>query len=156
MEKAIDFYTKVLPFEKVSDTETFGSDVEHLTGVFGARIRIVRFQLGSETLELTEYLTPQGRPIPIDSRSNDLWFQHIAIIVSDMDAAYKHLRKNKVRHASTAPQKLPAYIKAAAGIEAFYWCKENLILFQPDQFHLKTINSDLKMRCSFGTQTDTP
>ena len=121
MDKAIEFYTKVLPFEMVSDVETFGSDVEHLTGVFGARIRVARFKLGSEFLELTEYLTPQGRPIPVDSRSNDRWFQHIAIIVSDMDAAYKLLRKNKVRHASTAPQKLPEYIKAAAGIEAFYF-----------------------------------
>ena len=38
-----------------------------------------------------------------------------------MDKAYKHLREHKVRHASTAPQKLPEYIKAAAGIEAFYF-----------------------------------
>ena len=72
MDKAIDFYTKVLPFEKVSDTEVWGEDYEHLSGVFGARVRIVRFKLGNEFLELTEYLTPQGRPIPVDSRSNDL------------------------------------------------------------------------------------
>ncbi|WP_449419736.1 VOC family protein [Phormidium nigroviride] len=26
------------------------------------------------------------------SRSNDLWFQHLAIAVSDMDRAYAHLR----------------------------------------------------------------
>lgn len=138
MDKAIDFYTRILPFEKVSDTDVFGSDIEHLTGVFGARIRVVRFKLGDEILELTEYLTQQGRPIPVDSRSNDLWFQHIAIIVSDMDRAYQHLRKNKVRHASTAPQKLPEYIKAAAGIEAFYFKDfDNHILeilaFPPDK-----------------------
>ncbi len=121
MDKAIDFYTRVLPFEKVSDIEVWGADFEHLSGVFGARARIVRLKLGEETLELTEYLTPQGRPVPIDSRSNDRWFQHIAIIVSDMDKAYAHLRANKVRHASTAPQTLPAYITAAAGIKAFYF-----------------------------------
>jgi hypothetical protein len=40
---------------------------------------------------LHEYLAPKGRPIPADSRSNDVWFQHIAIIVSDMDKAYKLL-----------------------------------------------------------------
>lgn len=121
MDKAIDFYTKILPFEKVSDTEIFGTEFEHLSGVFGARVRVVRLKLGNEFLELTEYLTPNGRPIPVDSKSNDLWFQHIAIIVSDMDKAFEILRKNKVRFASTAPQKLPAYIKAAAGIEAFYF-----------------------------------
>jgi catechol 2,3-dioxygenase-like lactoylglutathione lyase family enzyme len=121
MDKAVDFYTRVLPFEKVSDMEVWGTEYEHLSGVFGARVRIVDLKLGGETLELTEYLTPQGRPIPVDSRSNDRWFQHIAIIVSDMDKAYAQLRANKVRHASTGPQTLPSYITAAAGIRAFYF-----------------------------------
>ena len=121
MDKALDFYTRTLTFEKVSDVETSGTEFEHLSGVFGARVRIVRLKLGDETLELTEYLTPQGRAIPPDSRSNDRWFQHIAIIVSDMDKAYTHLRANKVRHASTGPQTLPTYITAAAGIRAFYF-----------------------------------
>jgi catechol 2,3-dioxygenase-like lactoylglutathione lyase family enzyme len=121
MNKAVDFYTHVLPFEKVSETEIFGTEFEHLTGVFGARARIVRVKLGNETLELTEYLTPQGRPVPVDSKSNDRWFQHVAIIVSDMDKAYAQLRANNVRHASTGPQTLPAYIAAAAGIKAFYF-----------------------------------
>jgi catechol 2,3-dioxygenase-like lactoylglutathione lyase family enzyme len=121
MDRALDFYTRVLPFEKIADTEVWGSNFEKLSGVFGARVRIVRLKLGDEWLELTEYLTPQGRPIPTDSRSNDRWFQHVAIIVADMGKAYAHLRANKVRHASTAPQTLPAYITAAAGISAFYF-----------------------------------
>ena len=121
MDKAIDFYTRVLPFEKVSDVESFGTEFEHLSGVFGARVRVVRLKLGEEFLELTEYLTPRGRSVPVDSRSNDRWFQHVAIIVSDMDKAYAHLRSNKVRHASTGPQTLPSYITAAAGIRAFYF-----------------------------------
>lgn len=121
MNISLDFYTHVLPFEKVSDTEVWGSDFEHLTGVFGARARVVRIRLGIETLELTEYLTPQGRPVPVDSRSNDRWFQHVAIIVADMDKAYAQLRASNVRHASTAPQTLPAYIVSAAGIRAFYF-----------------------------------
>jgi catechol 2,3-dioxygenase-like lactoylglutathione lyase family enzyme len=121
MDRAIDFYTRVLPFEKVSDVEIAGTEYEHLSGVFGARVRIVRLMLGGETLELTEYLTPQGREITADSRSNDRWFQHVAIIVSDMDKAYAYLRANKIRFASTGPQTLPAYITAAAGIRAFYF-----------------------------------
>ena len=121
MDKAIDFYTHVLPFEKISDVESFGPEVEHLSGVFGARVRIVDLRLGGERLELTEYLTGPGRPVPVDSRSNDRWFQHIAIIVSDMDKAYAMLRQNKVRYASTGPQTLPSYIAAAAGIKAFYF-----------------------------------
>ncbi len=121
MDNAIDFYIRILPFEKISDKEIWGEDFEHLSGVFGARVRIVRLKLGGETLELTEYLTAGGRPIPLDSRSNDRWFQHIAIIVSDMDKAYQILRQNKVRHASTATQTLPGTIPNAAGISAFYF-----------------------------------
>ena len=121
MDRAVDFYTRVLPFEKTSDTEVWGEDYENLSGVFGARVRIVRLRLGDEVLELIEYLTPRGRPVPLDSRSNDRWFQHVAIIVADMDKAYAVLRANKVRHASTAPQTLPSYIAAAAGIKAFYF-----------------------------------
>ena len=138
MDKALDFYTRVLPFEKISDVETFGDEFEHLSGVFGARVRVVRLKLGDEVLELTEYFTPQGRPIPVDSRSNDRWFQHVAIIVSDMDKAYAQLRANKVRHASTGPQTLPAYITAAAGIRAFYFKDPDdhvleILSFPPDK-----------------------
>ena len=60
-------------------------------------MRIVRMQLGNEYLDLTEYLAPRGRSIPADSRSNDLWFQHIAIVVRDMDQAFEKLRALKVQ-----------------------------------------------------------
>src|SRR5213080_322929 len=59
--------------------------------------------------------------MPVDACSNDLWFQHIAIVVNDMDEAYRQLRSHKVRHASTGPQTIPASNKAAAGIRAFYF-----------------------------------
>jgi catechol 2,3-dioxygenase-like lactoylglutathione lyase family enzyme len=84
-------------------------------------MRVVRMRLGEEVIELTEYLAPRGRPVPLDSRSNDRWFQHIAIITSDMDKAYAWLRQNKIEHASTGPQRLPDWNKNAAGIKAFYF-----------------------------------
>jgi len=121
MDRAVDFYSKVLTFENVSDTEVSGDSLEHLEGVFGVRMRIVRMKLGDESIELTEYLAPKGRPIPLDSRSNDRWFQHIAVIVSDMDKAYAWLRQNKVEFASSGPQLLPEWNKNAAGISAFYF-----------------------------------
>lgn len=80
------------------------------------RMRIVRLRLSGEFIELTEYLAPKGRPLPVDSRSNDRWFQHIAIIVSDMEHAYAWLRKNKVQHASSGPQRLPEWNLNAGGI----------------------------------------
>lgn len=131
MEKAVAFYS-ALTFQKVSDVEVLGKEYEHLEGVFGARMRIVRMQLGKEYLDLTHYLAPPGRPIPLDSRSNDLWFQHIAIVVRDMDQAFAKLRELKVQFVSTAPQTLPPSIPAAAGIKAFYF-------HDPDQHNLEII-----------------
>jgi catechol 2,3-dioxygenase-like lactoylglutathione lyase family enzyme len=121
MDKSVKFYSEVLSFEKVSDVEVWGSEYEQLQGVFGLRMRVVRMKLGSEFIDLTEYLAPKGRPFPADSRGNDHWFQHIAIIVSDMEKAYDWLRKNKVQHASTGPQRLPDWNLNAGGIKAFYF-----------------------------------
>ena len=121
MDRAVEFYSKVLTFEKMSDAEISGENYEHLEGVFGARARIVSMRLGNERVELTEYLAPRGRRIPEDSRSNDRSFQHIAIIVSDMDRAYQWLRQNHVEHASSGPQTLPDWNKNAGGIRAFYF-----------------------------------
>jgi catechol 2,3-dioxygenase-like lactoylglutathione lyase family enzyme len=121
MDRALEFYTSVLPFTKISDVEVAGREYELLTGLFGVRMRIVRLRLGQETIELTEYLTPKGRPIPDDMRPNDRAFQHVAIIVSDMDRAYARLRQFRVEHASTGPQRLPDWNPNAGGIRAFYF-----------------------------------
>ena len=121
MDRAVPFYSGVLNFKKISDTEVAGGSYESLEGVFGVRMRVVRMQLGDEFIELTEYLAPKGRLIPMTARSNDRSFQHIAIIVSDMDKAYARLRENKVEHASSGPQRLPDWNKNAGGIRAFYF-----------------------------------
>ena len=121
IDRSVEFFSKVLSFEKISDVEVHGEEYEKLQGLFGLRMRVARMKLGNETVELTQYLAPEGRPIPADWRSNDHAFQHIAIVVSDMDKAYQQLRAHKVRHASTGPQTIPASNKAAAGIRAFYF-----------------------------------
>ncbi|WP_052055776.1 VOC family protein [Myxosarcina sp. GI1] len=121
MERAIAFYSQVLSFEKLSDIELYGTQWERLFGLFGLRMRVVKMQLGNEVISLTEYLTPKGRKIPADFRSNDRSFQHIAIVVSDMDKAYQHLRKYKFQHVSTAPQQLPDWNPDVGGVKAFYF-----------------------------------
>jgi catechol 2,3-dioxygenase-like lactoylglutathione lyase family enzyme len=88
--------------------------------------------LGEESIELQQFLAPRGRPLPADTHSNDLWFQHVAIIVSDMDAAYAHLRRHRVDHASPGPQRLPDWNPNAGGIRAFYFR-------DPDGNHLEIL-----------------
>ena len=121
LDRSVDFYTQVLYFRKVAECEVAGDAWEHLEGVFGVRQRTARLQLGDESIELTEFLAPRGRAAPADARSNDRWFQHVALIVSDMDQAYTWLRKNKVQHASPGPQLLPWWNPNAGGIRAFYF-----------------------------------
>jgi catechol 2,3-dioxygenase-like lactoylglutathione lyase family enzyme len=138
MDRAIDFYSKVLAFEKISDVEVAGADYERLEGVFGLRMRVVRMRLGEESIELTEYLAPRGRPVPADVKSNDRSFQHIAIIVRDMGQAYRRLRESRIVHASSGPQTLPEWNKNAAGISAFYFRDPDahyleILQFPPDK-----------------------
>ena len=121
LDRSLGFYRGVLGFEKLSDVEVWGDESEHLQGVYGLRMHVARLRLGDETIELTAYLAPRGRPIPLDTRSNDQWFQHIAIIVRDMDQAYQWLRRHRVEHASPAPQHLPDWNPNAGGIRAFYF-----------------------------------
>jgi catechol 2,3-dioxygenase-like lactoylglutathione lyase family enzyme len=121
LDRSVQFFTRVLEFEKVAEREASGPEFERLEGVPGARARIAKLRLGGETIELTQYLAPAGRAVPEGSRSNDRWFQHVAIIVSDMDAAYRRLREHRVTHASSGPQTLPDWNKAAGGIQAFYF-----------------------------------
>lgn len=132
MRQSLVFYTEVLGFKQVTQAELTGDAYEHLTGVFGLRMQVARLQLGDEFIELIQYLAPRGRPIPVDSRSNDRWFQHIAIIVTDMDKAYAHLREHHVQHASPSPQRLPDWNPNAGGIQAFYFR-------DPDGNHLEIL-----------------
>ena len=132
LDRSIAFYRDVLSFSVVDQEEKLGPELEKLEGVFGAHVRSARLKLGAEEIVLTEYLAPRGRPVPVDMRSNDRAFQHLAIVVSDMPRAYQHLREHHVRYVSTEPQTLPAWNKRAAGIAAFYFA-------DPDDHTLEVI-----------------
>ena len=107
---------------------TFGCSVEQrgdiersLTGVLcirQARGRRSLLRLGGERIELLEFTDLDGRPYPPDSTSTDLWFQHMAIVVSDMTDAYQRVMANRrFRPISrTGPVRLP---DSSGGVTAF-------------------------------------
>jgi catechol 2,3-dioxygenase-like lactoylglutathione lyase family enzyme len=84
---------------------TFGCRVEQrgdidpaLTGVLcirQARGRRSLLRLGRERIELLEFTEAGGRPYPLGSTSTDLWFQHMAIVVTDMRQAYMGIMANR-------------------------------------------------------------
>jgi catechol 2,3-dioxygenase-like lactoylglutathione lyase family enzyme len=100
-EQAAAFYIGALSFAPVEDAAG-----RHL------------LQLGGETIEL---LQSGGRPIPAGSRSNDGWFQHLAIVVSDIDAAYARVLQAGAAAISAEPQSLPQWNPNAGGIRAVYF-----------------------------------
>ena len=120
--RAVTFYSTVLSFEPVDEP----------------RGRSARMRLGREFIELVESSAPGRRPMPTDSRSNDRWFQHVAIIVNDMEQAYLWLRRHHVEHVSAEPQRLPDWNPNASGIWAFYFKDPDghvleILQFPPDK-----------------------
>ncbi|MEH2362667.1 VOC family protein [Nostoc sp.] len=137
-DRSLNFYKEALGSELVSDITVEGQNYSDLENVTGAKIRIVTLRLGDELIELMEYLNIQGKPIPSDSQSNDLWFQHFAIVVSDMDRAYAHLRSFPIESISVSPQTMPLSNEASAGVRAFKFKDPDghdleLIWFPPDK-----------------------
>ena len=121
IERSTAFFTTVLDFEKVEDVVVSGPEYDRLWGLPGVRAHVVRLRLGGQELELAEYGPEKGRSYPADSRSNDRWFQHVAIVVADMDAAYARVRPRVSPISIGGPQTLPVTNAAAAGISAFYF-----------------------------------
>ncbi|MCC5647678.1 VOC family protein [Nostoc sp. CHAB 5824] len=137
-DRSLNFYTQALLFELVSDITIEGEDYSDLEDITRAKIRIVTLRLGDEFIKLMEYLNVKGKPIPSDSQSNDLWFQHLAIVVSNMDRAYAHLRSFPVEPISVAPQTIPPENEASGGVCAFKFKDPDghdleLIWFPPDK-----------------------
>jgi catechol 2,3-dioxygenase-like lactoylglutathione lyase family enzyme len=77
-------------------------------GLQESRAEELVMRLGRQDITLIRFAT-RGRPYTQNSRSNDLWFQHVAIVVKDMDAAYSQLclRDEWSAISEDGPQLLP-------------------------------------------------
>jgi len=121
LARSIEFFTRVLEFRVISIDEANETNPNDPENRSSTRVRRAVLGLGEEQLELSEFSDIQGRRFPRDSRSNDRWFQHIAIVVSDLSKAHEKLLANRVESASSGPQRLPDWNPNAGGIEAFYF-----------------------------------
>ena len=145
--RAAAFYCQALGFEPGETLQIAGGGYGQLLGLPQGRFSLTRLHLGQETLEifsLHEADTEQtaGRPIPADSRSCDLWFQHLCLVTSDLEAALQRLQpaleQGLAQPVSRAPQTLPSWNRAAAGIRAFKFRDPDghnleLLEFPPDK-----------------------
>ncbi len=106
LDRALAFYCDGLGFRPVS-RGPLDPAVSALLGLPGVAAEEAVLHLGDEEIALVRF-DPPGAPYPPDSRSNDLWFQHLAIVVDDMAAAWRQLAGQSPRPISTdGPERLP-------------------------------------------------
>ncbi|MEO0348490.1 MAG: VOC family protein [Cyanobacteria bacterium P01_A01_bin.15] len=117
--QATAFYTQALGAMVVDDRTLAAFGYGQLGVTAPSPVRMVTLRLGNEYIELIQHLGVQSAPMPPDSRSHDLWFQHMAIVVSDMELAHSHLSSFDIEPISEAPQTIPADNPAAGGVRAF-------------------------------------
>jgi catechol 2,3-dioxygenase-like lactoylglutathione lyase family enzyme len=103
-----DFYRNALDFRLLATARRSGMNFERLMGVEGGA-SVVTLGLGDEVVEFLQFDRP-GRPYPKDAVSSDLCFQHFAIVVTDINAAYQRLVSAPGWTAISidGPQQLPA------------------------------------------------
>ncbi|MFO0848239.1 MAG: VOC family protein [Gemmataceae bacterium] len=84
-DTALAHYRDRLGLTVAGGSENSGTEQEHLNNVFGARVRITSLRAANGPgVELLEYLAPRdGRPMPRDSRANDLWHWHVRVRATD-------------------------------------------------------------------------
>lgn len=138
LDRSIAFFEHVLGFRQIAELRISGAAYDTLNGLSGCNLRIGRLELGEQVIELTEHVAHRGRPIPKQWRANDHWFQHVAIVVSDMTEAYERIRRHGVRMISLEPQTIPDWNVAAAGVKAVKFLDPDyhpleLLSFPPDK-----------------------
>ena len=111
----VRFYQSAFGANLLVREQLKGDPFERLLGVRGGAVAY-RMQVGGEYVDILQFDHP-GEPYPRVSSPYDLVFQHFAIVVNDMGAAYAHLQSvSGWRPLSKAPQRLPP---RSGGVVAF-------------------------------------
>jgi catechol 2,3-dioxygenase-like lactoylglutathione lyase family enzyme len=107
LDRAERFYTDALGFRRLSRGPLEPAVLAAL-GMADANAEELVMRLGEEEIALVRF-EQEGRPYPADSRSRDLWFQHLAIVVRNMDTAYANLSAHRGWQPISlgGPQRLP-------------------------------------------------
>jgi catechol 2,3-dioxygenase-like lactoylglutathione lyase family enzyme len=116
-ERLACFYESALGFVRGKESSIGGDRLASLLRIPGAEARIIGMGLGGQPIELVN-IKPAGQPYPAEVPAWSSLFQHFAIVVSDMAAAYAKLSAHKNWHpiSTAGPQVLPA---SSGGVAAF-------------------------------------
>jgi len=101
IDRSVAFYRDTLGMDLLEQSEASGQTVETILGMPGAHLKGAFLKAGDHTLELFQYLSPEGKPY--DRRTCDVGPCHIAFLVADIHELYKALSAKGV-HFKSAPQ----------------------------------------------------
>lgn len=113
LKRSVCFYCEVLGFAAHGTDQPIDDGEIALLGLSGQGRRPV-LSLGDQTLWIDQF-EQAGRPYPLDGDAASLWFQHLALVVEDMQLAYDRLR-DITPISCGGPQLLPA---SSGGVQAF-------------------------------------
>lgn len=110
------FYRAAMDFITVGHAEEATGAEMALLGIHDGRMFRQEMRLGEQRITLLRF-DPPGEAYPTSSTSTDLWFQHCAVVVSDMAQAYDRVMVAGARPITDGgPQHLPAN---TGGVSAF-------------------------------------
>ena len=115
LARSTQFYIEGLGFSLIDESPCSDAVLRALEADRGAEQ--AELQLGEELVTLVQFAHSDSSPQET-TQSNDLWFQHIALVVSDIELAYEHLKGVYGWEPITenGPQRLPP---ADGGVRAF-------------------------------------
>jgi catechol 2,3-dioxygenase-like lactoylglutathione lyase family enzyme len=111
------FYESAFGFARTCEVSITESAFAKLLGIAGATARSVTLQLGEQEIELLG-VHPPGRPYPRPVLGQSALFQHVAIVVSNMESAYARLSSHRgwSTISTDGPQLLPL---SSGGVTAY-------------------------------------
>lgn len=89
-DRLANFYADAFGFRRIGTERSGGAWFGQLMGLDGATADAIVLRLGEQVIELLAFSRP-GAPYPPEIAANDPRFQHFAIVVNDMKAAYQRL-----------------------------------------------------------------
>ena len=107
MERSLAFYSDFMGMEVVFDADFSDDRIERITGMPGARCRVVHLKLGEGTLELFHYRDPVGKGIPPDHLQCDNGFTHVGFKVTHIHEHVQQLKEQGIELLSELTQIRP-------------------------------------------------
>ena len=135
-EPELGLFEDALGLRIQGSSENHGIEQERLNNVFGARLLITSLGAAAgPAVEFLDYLAPAtGRPTPLDTQANDLWYWHVTMMTADIAALETRLRAAGARFVSPGIVEMPEdALGLGRALLALSPTGHAILAFQPQQ-----------------------